>query len=172
VEWNHGTFEVLSLPEGGTRCTVHLSAFPDALDSELHHRTGPGDRRERRFGEFGPKDRAVLLVEDDPDVRELLRAALARTGHPVVTADDGITALERLLDRDERPIALIVTDVVMPRMGGYALAQYAAAVIPDINVVFITGYRDREAPAGGVVLQKPFSPEALFALVTEKLEAS
>ena len=55
---------------------------------------------------------------------------------------------------------------------GFELARYATSVTPDLEVVFITGYRDRAAPVGAFLLQKPFSPEALFRLVSEKLEAS
>ena len=174
VEECHGTVESRGLPEGGTICTVHLTAFPDALDPVTRTRSGQPHAGARRFGEFGPKDRAILLVEDDPAVRDILTAALARTGHQVVTASDGIAALQKMVeeDRAERPIAVLVTDVVMPRMGGYQLAHHATALTPDLGVVFITGYRDRAAPPGAVLLQKPFSPEALFRLVWEKLEAS
>ena len=174
VEESRGTFESRGLPDGGSTCAVHLTAFPDALDPEPRTRSDQLRPGARRFGDFGPKDRAILLVEDDPAVRDILTVALARTGHHVVTASDGMAALQKMLeeDRAERPIAVLVTDVVMPRMGGYALAQHATAITPDLGVVFITGYRDQAAPPGADLLQKPFSPEALFRLVWEKLEAS
>jgi CheY-like chemotaxis protein len=162
------------LLEVGTVCAVHFTVFPDGLDSASGNGTDQPAWGARRFGGIGPKDRAILLVEDDVTVLEILTAALVRTGHKVVTAPDGVAALQRFLEeeRAQRPIAVLVTDVVMPRMDGFALAEYATAITPDLGVVFITGYRDRTAPAGAVLLQKPFSPEALFRLVWEKLEVS
>ena len=121
--------------------------------------------------EARPTDEAtILFAEDDPNVRETTVQLLARAGFTVVAGTDGLDALE-LAARHAGDIDLLVTDVVMPRLGGRELASRLMAERPGLRVLFISGYTDdvddlRElAGAGGDFLQKPFGPEALVGRV-------
>ena len=105
----------------------------------------------------------VLLAEDEDLVRELVSSVLEREGFEVHATSNGVEALEQL-DRIDRPLDLLVTDLVMPRMGGRELAERVAEEQPQAETVFISGYSD-ESPAaesgalrGSVFVSKPFSP--------------
>jgi two-component system, cell cycle response regulator CpdR len=100
----------------------------------------------------------ILLAEDDASMREYLARALERVGYEVVAADRGTTALAHIeTDRFD----LLLTDIVMPEMDGIELAQRAAAIAPDMRVMFITGFaavalRSPGRPPNAKVLSKPF----------------
>jgi CheY-like chemotaxis protein len=106
----------------------------------------------------------VIVVEDDVDVRQLLDSHLRSAGYNVVVADDAHAALElaRTL-----PIDVLVTDVVMPRMGGDELAMKMRDLQPNMRVLYISGYPDDPRVAGvprvpgSVFLQKPFTRQIL-----------
>jgi CheY-like chemotaxis protein len=118
--------------------------------------------------EDGPVDATVLLVEDERVVRDLARRTLARAGYRVLEASDGEEALE-VSRRHPGPIDLVVSDVVMPRMGGRALVARLLAERPGLRVLFMSGYPNdagdlREVTgAAGNFLQKPFAPSQLLA---------
>jgi nitrogen-specific signal transduction histidine kinase len=118
--------------------------------------------------EDGPVDATVLLVEDERVVRDLARRTLARAGYRVLEASDGEEALE-VSRRHPGPIDLVVSDVVMPRMGGRALVACLLAERPGLRVLFMSGYPNdagdlREVTgATGDFLQKPFAPSQLLA---------
>jgi DNA-binding NtrC family response regulator len=117
----------------------------------------------------------VLLVEDAPRVREVVREILEMNGYRVIEARHGQDAIE-LSQRHTGPIQLMVTDVVMPQMSGRELAQHFVRVRPDMRVLFISGYTDiaivrhGELEAGTAFLSKPFTPDALAAKVREVLD--
>ena len=108
----------------------------------------------------------VLVVEDEPAVRQMASRALSEFGYNVLEAKDGGEALE-LLSRAESRVRLIVADVVMPGMDGPELARKALTLRPGLPVLFMSGYTDDEVvrrgllDAGQPFLQKPFTPEAL-----------
>lgn len=112
----------------------------------------------------------VLLVEDDEDNRELMAEVLAAAGCDVVSAASGQEALDKLA---EARVDVLVTDVGMPGMGGLEVAKAAKAMAPDVAVVVVTGWAEREdiASARGkdvdAVLIKPVEPDALTQAVTE-----
>jgi signal transduction histidine kinase/CheY-like chemotaxis protein len=118
----------------------------------------------------------VLLVEDEPKVRSVVARALAGAGLTVLEADNGQDALARAHGH-AGPIDVVVTDVVMARMGGPELARRLAADRPDIRVLFISGYdRDSQfppagAPEGADYLEKPFTSGALVDRVARLLRA-
>ena len=114
----------------------------------------------------------ILLVEDEPEVRELARDVLERSGYRVLTAE-GAAALAMIRD-GEHDIDLLVTDVVMPDMGGFALAEAALKDCPDLEVLYISGYADdggREWPDAWHFLAKPFRPDQLSAKVRFVLDS-
>ncbi len=117
----------------------------------------------------------ILLVEDEDSVRALAKNVLAGLGYHVLEADDGAEAL-RLLDDFPGEIHLLITDVVMPHLGGRELVQRVAARFPDLCVLYVSGYADDEGVRDGAILekvnflQKPFSPSALAMKVRESLD--
>ena len=117
----------------------------------------------------------ILLVEDETSLRELIRECLEDTGYAVLEAQHGTEALE-LCERYEGPIHLLVTDVVMPRMGGRELGERIRALRPDLRVLYMSGYTDDAVVLHGVLaedmafLQKPFTVEALALKVRELLD--
>ncbi len=119
----------------------------------------------------------VFLVEDEPAVRDFLRGLLERLGYSVLTASDGEEALE-VAARSERPIDLLLSDVVMPRMNGVELARRLAYARPGLRVLLMSGYTEKpepladDAPGAGDIdfLHKPFSSGALAQRLRELLE--
>ena len=100
----------------------------------------------------------ILLAEDDKVMREYLTRALERSGYLVTAVDRGTAALP-LLERET--FDLLLTDIVMPEMDGIELAQKAGELVPDMRVMFITGFAAVTLKAGKAmpnarVLSKPF----------------
>jgi CheY-like chemotaxis protein len=116
----------------------------------------------------------ILLVEDDAQVRELTKAILESRGYRVLAMDDSSKALE-ICKSHGGAIGLLLTDVVMPGMGGRELAERVVKQRPEIKVLFISGYTDNAVIHGGVLgtgsafLQKPFTPSSLSDKVREIL---
>jgi CheY-like chemotaxis protein len=108
----------------------------------------------------------VLIVDDDPDVREYAVAVLEEEGFEVVAAADGEAAL-RLLERDPG-ISLLFTDVVMPGLNGFETARLARQYRPDVGVLFASGYATDLTPAGRL-LKKPYRPQQLVREVVSLL---
>ncbi len=116
----------------------------------------------------------VLVVEDEDSVRELIRRILERAGYEVLVADRGERALE-IVERGSPEVQLVVSDVVMPGMGGGELIDRLRALRPDLAIVLISGYSHEEAVAGvhrkaSAFLPKPFSPQEIARVVRETLE--
>jgi DNA-binding response OmpR family regulator len=112
----------------------------------------------------------VLLVEDETAVRALVRRALEEHGYHVLAAANGREALE-IHRRHDGPLHALVTDVVMPEMGGPELVEQLRPLRPEMRVLFVSGHANDVAvrsgidKCGGAYLQKPFSLEALVANV-------
>ena len=115
----------------------------------------------------------VLLVEDNDAVRDLARQALTRYGYRVLVASNGEQAL-RVASAHLHSLSLVVTDVVMPVMGGRELAARLAKLRRGLKVLFTSGYTNgtvkQEVP-GTLFLEKPFTPAALGKKVREVLDA-
>jgi two-component system cell cycle sensor histidine kinase/response regulator CckA len=107
----------------------------------------------------------VLVVDDEPAVRRFAARALEGEGYRVSTAKDGVEALE-LVGTAPKPMGLVVTDVVMPRLGGVELLRTLAASHPALPIILMSGYATPQLADVGIaapcaVLVKPFSVEAL-----------
>jgi CheY-like chemotaxis protein len=118
----------------------------------------------------------VLLVEDEVAVRALAARVLRAQGYTVLEAANGDEALALAQDRGETEIDLLLTDVIMPQIGGRELAARLAMLIPTVKILYMSGYTDdaivhhgRLEP-GTVFLHKPFSPAALARKVREVLD--
>jgi CheY-like chemotaxis protein len=109
-------------------------------------------------------------------VRRFARRVLTRAGYTVIEAPDGAQAVEAARRFTGR-IAVVVSDVVMPAMGGYATARELATVLPHTPVVFISGYTGEDVlrrgglPPDAPFLQKPFTPGALLEQVRQAIES-
>ena len=118
----------------------------------------------------------VLLVEDAAAVRAVTRQALERQGYTVLEAPNGAAALH-LAEQHRGPIHLLLTDVVMPELGGRRLAEQLAGLRPDLKVLYASGYTDDAVVRHGVIeataayLQKPFTPETLARKVRAVLDS-
>jgi len=119
----------------------------------------------------------ILLAEDETGVRELASEFLISAGYTVLVAADGAEALE-LASRHSHPIDLLLTDMVMPRMGGLDLAERISKARPETRTIFMTGYaefplkNDDVFPIDACVLQKPFSRLTLLVKIREVLSAA
>jgi CheY-like chemotaxis protein len=118
----------------------------------------------------------VLIAEDDPAVRELMCTLLAANGYSVLLASNGAEALA-VASATNGTIQLIVTDVVMPSLGGRALVDGLRATRPNIRVLYATGYvGDEVVRRGGLdpsanLLHKPFTADQLLTAVRRALDA-
>ena len=118
----------------------------------------------------------ILVAEDEDGVRSLTKEVLEKYGYTVLEASNGEEAL-KIAERHEGPLDLLLSDVVMPRMGGPELAQELLARRPAVKVLYMSGYTDHPMVRRGVVnagvafLQKPFTPTVLVSRIREILES-
>jgi len=167
VKQNNGFVWVYSEPEQGTTFKVYLPKVEGDADSEEKQRTPVVEL---------DGSETVLIVEDDDSLRKLARNALQRHGYRVLDAENGEDAL-RVSQEHEGPIDLLITDVVMPRMGGKEAADRLLPFYPHMKVIYMSGYTDNAIVHHGVLapglnfLEKPFSPEGLAHKVREVIES-
>jgi CheY-like chemotaxis protein len=159
VRQSGGTVRLRSNPGEGATFSIYLPQVP-AEESPV-----PSVRETSR-GERGSG--TVLVVEDEGQVRDFTCRVLAAHGYQCVEANNGVEALDIMRERGEK-IAAVVTDVVMPGLGGGALAKRLAELRPTLPVLFTSAYTAEDVvrrgliPADAPFLQKPFTPEALVA---------
>ena len=167
VKQSGGSIWVYSEPGRGTTFKIYLPRVEEPAES-----VEPDTARAR------PPNgtETILLVEDEAGVRSLARAALQVYGYTVLEAANGDEAI-RICDRRQGAIHLLVTDMVMPGMDGRALSEQLIARLPQMKVLYLSGYAGGAIVNNGVLdssmafLQKPFSPEALARKVREVLDA-
>ena len=163
VKQNGGGVRVSSEPEQGTTVKV----FIPRLETEERAAT-------ESLGSLRG-DETVLVVEDEAGVRNVLRQTLSEQGHTVLEARHGRDALT-VAAGYHHPIHLLVTDVVMPEMGGSELFEQLLASRPEVQVLYISGYTNDEVLRRGVTtgekafIQKPFTGEELMRKVREVLD--
>ncbi|HHQ49586.1 MAG TPA: PAS domain S-box protein [Acidobacteria bacterium] len=164
VKQHGGMVHLSSEPGRGTTAEIY---FPRVEASPVP--IAPAARQPAEGG-----SETILLVEDDPGVRRVVRNLLSALGYRIVTAEDGRRALELLEERDGT-VDLVVSDVVMPRMGGQELATAAVERWPDLRFLFMTGYSGDAVHDGFVkkegvsFLTKPFSRDDLARAVRSVL---
>ena len=165
---------------------VRQSGGQIRVSSRLHHgstfkvylpRVEPAGEHEPAPPAWSGPQRAtgtVLVVEDEPSVRRLACRVLRATGYRVLEAREGAEAL-RLVEQHQGPVDLLLTDVIMPGLGGPALAARLLAETPGLKVLYITGYSEDAIrqqgtlPAGGALLEKPFTAHQLAERVRAAL---
>ena len=122
----------------------------------------------------GAARRRCLLVEDEPGLLDLTATVLQRQGYTVLKAANGKDALGIVQECNPGEIGLVVTDMVMPEMGGRVMADWLHAINPDIKVLFTSGYTD--CRNGGAIengmdfIHKPYTPTGLLRKMREVLD--
>ena len=165
IKQSGGSIEVYSEVGVGTTFKIYLPAIQQQTAVLF------GNSMEPPLSGSG----TILLVEDEESLRELGVLILEECGYTVLEASDGEAAL-RIIANDPDRIDLLVTDVVMPQMGGRKLAEILREKRPELRVLFMSGYTDDAVVRHGVLqanvnfLQKPFSPSALSKRVREILD--
>jgi two-component system cell cycle sensor histidine kinase/response regulator CckA len=168
VQQHRGFVRVDSRPRIGSSFQVYLPVAPAGATPEIGEGATPIESPVLSRGAL------VLVVEDTEQLRELIAAELGALGYRAERARDGGAALERLAT-GEHP-AVLVTDLLMPGVGGADLARRVAALAPEVAVVFMTGYADpnmlsclsSEFPSSEI-LRKPFSMDELAVAIERAL---
>jgi PAS domain S-box-containing protein len=167
VKQNGGYIGVYSEPGQGATFKVYLPRVSAGAPAPVPPVPQPAARGSE----------TLLLVEDEPMLQEIVCDTLQGQGYSVLTASDGVEALQ-VAEAHEGPIHLLLTDVVMPRLGGKALADRLRPRRPEMRVLFISGYTDNAIVHHSVLaegvhfLSKPFELEALAHKVREVLDAA
>ena len=163
VRQSDGHVQVTSVPGKGTTFRIYLPRSDEGKASGI---------RPSVLSRHGTE--TVLVVEDEPAVRNLVRAVLGRKGYVVLVAQDGAAALD-LVDGHAGVIHVLLTDMVMPGMNGRDLAALVRTRRPSIKVIFMSGYAadvttELGAEGGPVFLSKPFTEQVLTAKLREALD--
>jgi signal transduction histidine kinase/ActR/RegA family two-component response regulator len=162
-----GQVRVDSAPGKGAAFEVLLRISDARVD-------GAEAPQEKVPGRYGSGRETVLVAEDEPSVRLFVERILASRGYSVILATDGMDAL-RLSRECREEIHMLLTDVVMPRLGGRELSERLLAERPGLRVLFMSGHTDDALLGHGVLdgqahfLQKPFNTGALLARIDEVL---
>ena len=165
VKQSDGLIEVESEPGVGSTFRIYfprVAAEPEPLrPKSVEERSLTGSE-------------TVLLVEDDEAVRRLGRVILEQYGYTVLPAGDGAAALE-LAGGHPNPIQLLMTDILMPGMGGIELAAQLSKLRPKLEVLYTSGYNDSGSNLAGIpgsrYLQKPYAMEDLARTLRELLDS-
>jgi len=165
-----GTVVTILLPAGEAPATVEPIAEPVAAAPEPEPEPEPQPEPE-------PEPETVLVVEDETGIRALVRKILERQGYRVLDAAKADDAI-RVCQDFKGEIRLVITDVVMPEMGGREMVEKLTAVRPNMKVLYVSGYTDdpqiyaAHLAQGSTFLQKPFTLGALLDKVREVLETA
>jgi DNA-binding NtrC family response regulator len=164
-----GLLRIHSEPGAGTAISVLLPA------SEAEAARVPAEEPSPQVEAARGED-TILVVEDEPAMREVARRILARNGHTVLVAAGGAEAIA-IAESHDGPIDLLVTDVVMPQMLGKEVAERITAIRPSLRVLYMSGYahpvlasQGRLEP-GVILLEKPFTEAVMLAKVRAVLDA-
>jgi PAS domain S-box-containing protein len=164
VKQSGGWIRVLSEIGRGTTVKIYLPRVENAVQAGISSAFRPSCPRGTE---------TILFAEDQEGIRNLARPFLEDIGYKVLEAGDGEAALQ-IAEQYKDEIHLLLTDVVMPKMGGHALAKRLLVLRPEVRVLYISGYAEFAAAdsyEGGFRLQKPFTMDTLARKVREVLNA-
>lgn len=161
-----GQIAVYSEPGCGTTFKIFLPLSSTGAEPEApsENEVAPGESE------------TVLLVEDEPSLRAIVRDCLHAGGYKVIEANDGLEAID-IADQQKGKIDLLLTDMVMPRMGSTQLINYIATSYPATQILLMTGYTEDVAVRQGMlraprVIQKPFTRHSLLQKIRTVLDAA
>jgi two-component system cell cycle sensor histidine kinase/response regulator CckA len=167
---HQGLLDVESEPGGGTTVRVLLPLIERIVDEP------PPPRSERIEKEMQGAGEMLLVAEDEAPLRRILAITLRELGYEVVTAQDGAEAT-RILEERRGQIALVILDVVMPGLGGVHAYDRMRSLVPELKVIFMTGYAPESAQVsaiatdgGHAILVKPFTMSELGRKVRDALD--
>jgi PAS domain S-box-containing protein len=172
VKQSDGWIWVDSAPGRGTTFKIHLPRVEESETKESQTQTQPANIPALANAPKGTE--TVLVVEDQDGIRDIVGESLRRNGYKVLIAVDGNEALQ-MAGTFADPIHLMITDLVMPNIGGRELAQRLTPLRPQMKVLFMSGYSEHTANSEdnglpATVLQKPFSLDALARNVRRVLD--
>ncbi|MGH7374162.1 MAG: PAS domain S-box protein [Candidatus Rokuibacteriota bacterium] len=167
VKQSGGDIQLYSEPGRGTTFKIYLPRVAEVA-AEADDTTAPGAAEARG-------EETVLLVEDEPEVRDLAREILEGSGYTVLQACDPLEAV-LMAEQHPGPIHLLLTDVIMPRQSGRALVERLRPLRPEMQVLYMSGYTNEAIVRHGVLdpdtlfIQKPFTPATLAHKVRAALD--
>jgi two-component system cell cycle sensor histidine kinase/response regulator CckA len=167
VQQAGGYIDVQSEVGQGTTFKVYFPRVDQPLDVASHQKSGPAPRGTE----------TLVVVEDEPLLRNMARSVLEAKGYHVLPASNGQDALHTVRDHKGAPICLVISDVVMPVMGGVVMAEWLKSANPDLKILFTSGYTDDAVTLHGALqkgvefLAKPYTPATLACKVREMLDS-
>jgi len=167
VKQSEGYIWVYSEPDKGTAFKIY---FPRAEGDTEELDTAP------EYLDAPKGSETILVVEDEEVVKDVIVETLEGLGYNINNASDGLKALEACNEM-EKPIDLLITDVVMPNMNGVELAKHVRQMWPDVKVLFMSAYTENDIAHRGVTdpktsyLQKPLHLNAFASKVREMLDS-
>ena len=167
VKQSGGYIWVYSEPGHGATFKIYLPQVTEPVD----------ERAPVVSGSSPPGKETILFAEDEESVREIVSGFLESKGYRVLAAADGDSAKQMAKSHNGK-IDLLLTDVVMPRTGGRELAEALHRILPQLKVIFISGYtgdyvvRNAILESGAAFVQKPFSMQSLARKIREVLDGS
>jgi PAS domain S-box-containing protein len=176
VKQSGGWIWVDSKPGCGTTFKIHLPRVEESGIEESKAEAQPASRTVPALASAPKGTETVLVVEDQDGIRDIVGESLRRNGYKVLIAVDGDQALQ-MASTYADPIHLLVTDLVMPNIGGRELASRLTPLRPQLKVLFMSGYseysalNDEATVHSATVLQKPFSLDALVRNVRRVLDS-
>ena len=170
VQNHQGLIDVQSQENKGTTLTFY---FPSAQGEDIRISKEP-HRKKAIAGNNRGSVRTILIVDDEPALREMIREMLLEKDYKVITAFDGIDGLEQY-EKFQGKIDLVISDLGMPRLGGEEMFRRLKEIDPEVKMVFTTGYLEEELKGeilrNGArdIIQKPFRIEQIVGCVAEVL---
>jgi len=166
VETHKGYIDVDSTPGKGTTFHLYFPVQPKTVEA--------GANSEERLEEITGGTDTILFVEDEEMLRDLIREVLTAKGYTVLTAEDGEEMINTYL-RHQREISLVISDMGLPKLGGYEAYKKIKAVTPQVRMILASGYLEPNVKSeifkGGVkdFIQKPYLPDEVLKKVRDAL---
>ena len=169
ISQSNGQITASSEPGKGT---TFLISFPTARKLSNRASQQPQTSKGLTFPAVSDRE-TILIAEDEPDLRELLKSLLVSKGFQVLAADDGESAIS-IAKTHRGSIHLLLTDIVMPHIHGIEAANEIRLLRPDVKIIYMTGYAEEafmlnKSGQPEILLEKPVSPATLFETIQEVL---
>ncbi len=168
IKQNRGDIKITSEPDKGTTINIYLPRLKEEETAVI-------TEAKEKEAQFPGGTETILLVEDDTGIRELISDLLRDLGYTVHEAENGMEALQ-VFGGKEKSIDLLLTDVIMPKMGGIKLAEEVMSVSSAVKVLFISGYIEKAFDRGNLedervaILRKPFNSSTLSRKIRDILD--